>query len=113
QLEETEPACSPLGAEVGSVTSVTSDPAMKRVRRLAVGGTAEIWLVERAGIGPCVEKRLLASAPPALKARLEREGELLSKIHAPEVVRCIARESEALVLEHVDGVDAGALFAHL
>lgn len=83
------------------------------VRRIAVGGTAEILLARRGNDPPVVQKRLLPGASEDLARRLEREGELLDRIRSPFVVRVLGRGTRYLLLEHVDGFDLAALMSHL
>lgn len=83
------------------------------VRRLAVGGTAEIVLARRADGQPVVVKRLLPNAGEEMAQRLHREGELLTQIRSPYVVRLVAAGDHALLLEYVEGIDAGALSSRL
>ena len=83
------------------------------MRRLAVGGTAEILLARLAGGEPVVIKRLLPDAPNEMLDRLRREADILAAIAAPNVVRLVGREARQLVLEYVDGLDTGALSIRL
>ncbi len=83
------------------------------VRRLAVGGTAEIVLA-RDGTGPViVVKRLLPEASAAMQRRLDREAEILSAVASPHLVKLLGRSHRALHLEYVEGLDAGALILRL
>ncbi len=83
--------------------------------RLAVGGTAEVYLAHRSGAtrGPrVVVKRPLPDflADEEGRAMFLEEGRLQATIDHPNVVRVIDRGASAegepfLVLEHVDGLD--------
>ncbi|MEQ9503324.1 MAG: protein kinase [Deltaproteobacteria bacterium] len=90
---------------------VTDD--LVTVRRIAVGGTAEIFLARQRDGTPVVVKRLLRDAPAGMRERLQREASILRDVGSSHVVALIAEDTDALVLELVDGIDAGALFARL
>ncbi|MCC7382130.1 MAG: protein kinase [Deltaproteobacteria bacterium] len=83
------------------------------VRRIAVGGTAEILLVREGDDPPRVLKRLLPDAGGERARRLELEREVLEQIRSPFVLRAVGGGPRHLLLEHVDGLDLGRLAAHL
>jgi len=84
------------------------------VRRIAVGGTAELLLAREASGVQVVLKRLLPEAPPHMLARLAREKSILELVRSPHVVCALPGGGpRELVLEHVDGVDLAALSSHL
>ncbi len=83
-------------------------------RRLAVGGTAEVFLAHpKVGIAPAphlVVKRLLPSSGEASRYELlEREAELHRKVRHPNVVAVygagLVRGEPYLAMEYVEGLD--------
>ena len=78
-----------------------------------MGGTAEIVLAQYPDGRPAVLKRLLPDASPAMRSRLGREAEILGSIASPYLVGVYDQSSEVLVLEYVEGLDAGDLAARL
>ncbi len=89
-------------------SSITSGD-LRVIKRIAVGGTAELMLVSRPGGDTAVLKRALQPNDPALR----REGELLRALNHPNLIRCHAVMDDALLLEHVDGLDLAKLLSHL
>ena len=83
--------------------------------RLAVGGTAEVYLARKAGAAGAPRVVLKRPLPDFLadeegRAMFVEEGRLQAAIDHPNVVRVLDRGATAenelyLVLEHVDGID--------
>ena len=86
------------------------------VRRIAVGGMAELFEAEQPQPnGPprrVALKRLLPGAPPEARARLARERRIMEGLSSPDIVRCYGGTEDTLLLEYVDGVDLSALLDH-
>src|SRR5687767_6893813 len=90
------------------------DPGGLRVlRRIAVGGTAEVSLVALPGEKVAVLKALLPGAGADAEKRLALERSILERIQSPHVVRVLSGSTRSLVLEHVEGIDLAQLLAHL
>ena len=88
------------------------------VRRLAVGGMAEVFAATQAAAGdapttPVVVKRLLPHADDTWRTLFARERDALAAIDSPHVVRLLGHGQDYLILELVDGPDLGALLDHL
>lgn len=83
------------------------------VRRIAVGGMAEVFVGQREGATPSlvVIKRLLPGADAAWAEMFAREREILRAIDSPHIVRCLGGRDDYTILEYVDGADLGAVLA--
>jgi hypothetical protein len=90
---------------------------LRIVRRLAVGGMAEVFLAEPAGPAekgaPIVVKRLLPGADEAHQRLFERERAVLARVDSAHVVRLLGSGRDHLRLEYVDGPDLAAILDHL
>lgn len=82
------------------------------LRRLAIGGTAELWLAAGPGGQTWVIKQLFPDHGPEALEALRRERALLERLDSPHVVRCLGGADDWLALEWIDGVDVATLAAH-
>ncbi|MBM4394264.1 MAG: serine/threonine protein kinase [Deltaproteobacteria bacterium] len=89
-------------------------PGLRVVRRIAVGGMAELFLCESLDSPPrlLVAKRLLPGLDAAAAALFAREREVLARVSSPHVVRLLGGGPDCLLLEYVDGPDLATLLVH-
>jgi eukaryotic-like serine/threonine-protein kinase len=79
------------------------------IRRIAIGGTCELDLIEAADHRRWVRKRPLASVPPKVRERLLAEGQLLATIDSPHVVKVGPIAEQEIWLEPIEGIDLDQL----
>ncbi len=96
--------------------SVPAIEGYRVLRRLAVGGMAEVFLAESeelsGGTELVVIKRLLPGAADEVRRLLERERVVLGHVDSPHVVKLLGGSGDAVVLEHVDGTDLAGVLDH-
>lgn len=92
----------------------TTIPAGYRVlRRVAVGGMAEIFEVEPTGGGPTLAcKVLLPGADAAVAKLFEREALALAGLSSPRIVGFVDSGPDYLLVDFIQGCDLGALNAY-
>lgn len=85
------------------------------VRKLATGGTSEVFLGRRPEGGPVALKRLFPhyAAHPAMAAMFQHEARVLAAMDHPAIPRALAHGRDGstwfLAMEHVPGVDLATL----
>ena len=83
------------------------------VRRLAVGGMAEVWAVRHVGLGTMHALKVLFDASDVMTSRLLREGGTRSRLRHPNIVPVddllFVDDVPALLMPLVDGPTLGAL----
>ena len=86
------------------------------LRRIAVGGMAELFLAEQAaGDTPArrvVIKRALPGADETFLTLLRKERDVLARVHSEHVVRLLGGADDWMLLEYVEGADLSAVLAH-
>jgi len=92
-------------------------PGVRVDRRIAVGGMGEVFIgtEHRDDLEPrtVVVKKLLPGVNRLCHELFKREGDALSIIDSPNVIKLYRRGDDFLVLEYVDGTDLGSLLTHL
>lgn len=82
---------------------------LRLIRGVAVGGTAEIELMETAEGQRLIRKRALSQAPAEVRVRLAREAEVLRRVQSPHLVRLLGEGPDHLLLEWIEGADLDGL----